>query len=350
MPFAKENPIFTAILAICALVFLGGIALAVLAWMDAGDASDRLDSARSQTRAARSVELAPTTENIDKAKANIALLESREAELLEAVASAGNVRTADEGLRGAILVGNLTRLPSRMRRLAVETAAANVEIEIDDDFQFGFDRYIDSAWPPSGVSAGSPQERALIEDLFLQQQVVEYLTQTLFNSVPQSWPPDEEMIDPDADIEPFPLRLTAINRENALPPTVRSSRDTPGVFEIEPAISAETDLIDTVAFQVEFESYSKTLREFLRQLGTYEIPIVVRSVEVEAARTGRRTANVDFEDDFFDSDEPAVEEVLEPVVEQVESRFTVTLEYIRLKEKAEEVVGGVGTAAAAAGQ
>ncbi|MGF1447988.1 MAG: hypothetical protein ACFB20_01075 [Opitutales bacterium] len=352
MPFAKENPIFTAILALCALVFLGGVALAVLAWMDAGDAQDRLDSARNQTRAARQVEMAPTDANIEKAQANIDLLKRKEAQLLEAVASAGNIEQAPSDLRGANLRGNLLRLPTRMRQLAAETAAANVDIEFEENLRFGFDRYFDEAWPPSGITIGTPEERQLIEDLFLQQSVIEYLTKTLFESAPESWPPGEDMIDPDAEIEPFPLRLTAVKRENALPHTIRSTRDIPGVFEIEPAISAETELIDTIAFQVEFESYSKTLREFLRQLGSYEIPIVVRSVEVAPVETSRRrTANVDFGDEFFDSsNEPEVEEVLEPVIEIVESRFTVTLEYIQLKERPEAPAGDEAAALAAVAQ
>lgn len=338
MPFLKENPIFSAILGLCALIFVGGVVLVVMAWMDAGEAEERLENARSQVNSARVAEVAPTPENVESAQANIAELKADETRLFETIAAQGALDEAPDNLRGAVLVGSLTRLPVRMRQLARDTAPERVEIGFPDDFQFGFDRYIGTSWPPSGIQSGSPEERELIENLFLQQQVVEYLCRTLFESTPDSWPGDDVDFDPN-NFEAFPLQLTSLRRESAIPNTGtggrRSNRDQRGLFEIEPAISAETDRIGTVGFQIEFESYSRTLRDFLIELGTYQLPLVVRSVEVEPASGGNRgrTADIDFSEDFLESDsDDDVEEVFEPVVETNTSVFRVTVEYIELKE------------------
>jgi hypothetical protein len=340
MRFAKENPIFTAFLGVCLIVFLAGVVLATLEWLAAGQARERLESAEQRVNAALAAETAPTPENVRRAEANIERLRENEERLLNAIAAKGSLETAPPNLQGPVLVDILQRtLPRRLRALATSESGENVEIAVPEQFRFSFDRYVGGEWPPQAVADDEEAERELIEDLYVQQQVVAYLVRKLFEAAPETWQAEVD----EAQVEPFPLQLVALERESVLPETERRRGGSPrrsdaGLFEIDEAISAETDRIGTIGFRITFDSYSQTLRAFMNDLANYEIPVVVRSVEVTPARgsaTRGPAADVDFGDEFFGDEEgedEEVEQVLDPVVEQNVSRFVVTLEYIELKE------------------
>ena len=181
-------------------------------------------------------------------------------------------------------------------------------VRIRDNESFSFSRY-GTRGPPS----------ALIEDVHKPRQIAGYLLDALF--------------------EARPTELVRIRRENV---AARRDTDGPGggdgedFFTISQAMSARLPgFVETYAFQLTFTGYTRTLRDFLNRLSGFEIPVLVRGVEVApasaagtgTAATGERRAPVasPATTESAGDDNGAV-----PIVTPHLSRFVVTVEYIEL--------------------
>ncbi|HKK18214.1 MAG TPA: Amuc_1100 family pilus-like protein, partial [Opitutales bacterium] len=185
-------------------------------------------------------------------------------------------------------------------------------IETPANFAFGFERYIDEA-----VMLQDPDK---VSSLDKQRQILSYLLTQLIEADPQS--------------------INAVRRES-VESVEQKSKST---FSIDPAVSARVPgAIDTMAFSITFSGYTDVLREFLNSLAQFELPIVVRSVEVERP-SGKETVvapprqrNTDNIFDLFgggQEETTASQEVdpegPKPVIEENISRFTVILEFIEV--------------------
>ena len=95
------------------------------------------------------------------------------------------------------------------------------------------------------------------------------------------------------------------------------------------------DAIDTIAFQVIFTGYTPTLRKFLNSLAYFQLPVVVRSVEVSRVSSkskGRLKKIFSREFETKNSGDKT------PVISEVESLFMVTLEFIEVIKPADSKV------------
>ena len=98
--------------------------------------------------------------------------------------------------------------------------------------------------------------------------------------------------------------------------------------------------IDTLAFGLTFTGYTDSLRGLLNDLAKFDLPIVVRSIEVERPSGSRTTTKVPANnnlDAFFgvfdggsNPEEGAPEEAQKPVISENISTFTVVLEFIEI--------------------
>ena len=105
---------------------------------------------------------------------------------------------------------------------------------------------------------------------------------------------------------------------------------------MDPRITArKAGFVDASAFRLSFIGKTSSLRSLLNKLGTFELPLVVRSVEVEAGdpEPGEPPLNDNGEPIKIDPAKPEPKFV--PKVEVLRSKFTVTIEYIDLVSAAQ---------------
>lgn len=174
----------------------------------------------------------------------------------------------------------------RMRR-----AARNAQVGIAPDERFGFASY-----------AQEGPEVELLGAVHRQVTIVEHLVTSLLESRPDA--------------------LTAVQRERPANASTPSSSARGGVptdyFEFTANQTRHPgDARDGEAFRIEFTGGTETLRIFLNALQRFELPVIVRTVEVALLdpASGRY---------------PASASTLVPVVPRSRSRFTVTVECVEL--------------------
>jgi hypothetical protein len=199
---------------------------------------------------------------------------------------------------------DIAQFVDRMRSAATE---ANVSLKEGENFGF-------SSYTNEGPEAG------LIRPVYRQRRIVEYLLRALFAARPES--------------------LVAVQRELPVPvgggvaqAPARDDLAARDFFVIDPQVSARTPgYVETTAFRIEFSGQTTALRGFMNALAAPEIPLVVRSVEVDNApvaagprsnSSGSRSFNV-----FGRQNGEVPEQVAAnvPIVANNEALFTVTVE------------------------
>lgn len=214
--------------------------------------------------------------------------------------------------------------------------AAAAQIDLGADNRFGF-----SAYRSTGP------ERDLIPAVFKQRLYVEYLSDALIKAKPGAIVGIQRE-----------LPLTAAQKQQVAdavasgmtPPVFGgggggSSGAEGDYFVIDPQISARREgFVETIPLRVTFVGFTESLRTFLNELVSFQVPVVVRSVEVapanaannsggqSAARPKANTAASIFDGVGAADGGPAVVQDT-AIVPRSESRFTVTVEIISLAEK-----------------
>ncbi len=171
-------------------------------------------------------------------------------------------------------------------------------VRLNQEEHFGFADYAHTGPEPDDLST-----------VFRERCVTEYLLGALFEARPQ--------------------QLLSVQRERRSDPGTRSTGRNPAraplvnadYFEWGPHVSARRpNAIEGFAVQVSFIGQTVSLRTLLNQLAEFELPLVVRAVEVEraVAPADERTSG------------GAGPEVIAPLVPRSLSRFTVIVELIEL--------------------
>src|SRR5690606_11791253 len=131
-----------------------------------------------------------------------------------------------------------------------KAAEAGVAISANETFGFG------------AYSTTGPAEDQLAS-VYKQRLIVAHILDELFQAGPQD--------------------LISIRRPGE-GSSQGGQREGGGPFSLEPKFSvAVADMATTLPFEVVFTGHTKTLRSFVNQLSTYEVPLVVRKVEVTPA-------------------------------------------------------------------
>jgi hypothetical protein len=127
-------------------------------------------------------------------------------------------------------------------------------------------------------------------------------------------------------------------------PTGTSGDKGEDFFTIDPRTSAKLEgFVNTEPFRITFTGTTDVLRAFLNELALFKLPVVVRSVEVESidksgATPTSRPAVAPAPSSPFglfgqDATAAAPVEVVKPLIEQIDSVFVVTVEFIQLVDK-----------------
>lgn len=195
----------------------------------------------------------------------------------------------------------------------------NAGIEIDENESFGFGAY---------TAAGVGPEESEIPAVYKQRVIVAHLLDRLAEARPQ--------------------RLVSLQRSGgAAPAEGRTGRGgqtggaQQGAFRLDPQFSAAVPEISrTIPFQVVFTGHSDALRQFLNQLNSLEVPLMVRTVQVtgegdqqqggqqQRGQTGGRRRAAPREEGEATEGEQQQEAV--PIVRGNVSQFTVALEFVDL--------------------
>lgn len=302
MGLIKKNLTFFILLLVFLLVFGAGIFLALGAKAKAAQAARDLRSAEMQINGLLAANPAPTAANLDASQANVDDLRAQLAGIRENLQRGSSLSLNSDGVQ--VMAAIQQYIASNRRRVA----GGDSPIATPDNFAFGFELYARESTAPA------EQFIPLVDK---QRQILQYLLDKL--------------------IPAGPTKISAIRRERIEAPAAAATQKTTEGFVINPAISARVPgAVDTLAFQLTFTGYTDVLRQFLNGLATFEMPIVVRSIEVkrpDAQKAAPKKADDIFS--IFGAAAPAAETVEQteeqrPVIEENLSEFTVTVEFIEI--------------------
>ena len=316
MGFINKNLTFTIILVVCATAFAAGAYLALAEAGKIDEAKKTLTVAESVLNKMRYNDPAPTPENVEASAENVLELEAELGKIREDLGRGVSITTSDDGV--AVMAG-IQQFISRYQRKAVthtDKDGEPVEIIVPDDFAFGFEQYLDEAT--------MLDDEEVIPVLDKQRQILGYLLNKLYEAEPESIVSIER--------EVLELKAVGANIEKG--------------FAIHPAITAKVPgAINTLAFGLTFTGYTDSLRKLLNNLAKFDLPIVVRSIEVERPSGISTTSKVPANNNldalfgvFGGESNPEVEvfeEAQKPVISENISSFTVVLEFIEIVLPAE---------------
>lgn len=318
----KTNPIFCS-----SLVVLGLLAAAegygiYNRFEAAKKSAHQLGQKRAELRSLQATSPAPSDANKALIEQDLGRSEAALAKMHEALKGRGEaalrLRAEAVPAQPTDLFFNITSFVEKMRD---KTKAAGVKTKADE--RFGFTAY-----------ANEGPERDLIPYVFRQRQVAEYLMDALVDAKPV------ELVSLQRERPVF----AAAAQQAAAPaprPASGSGPTISDIFEIDPRITARVPgFINASAFRVTFVGETASLRLLLNKLATFELPLVVRSVEVDPVTVTNKQAGAAAPANslasIFGTATPAATtsqpESPKPLVEKVQSKFTVTVELIDLVE------------------
>jgi hypothetical protein len=321
MGLLKKNLIFSIVMLVCLLAFAAGAYLAFAESGKIAQAEQNISSAKSQLTSVLNRDPAPTEANIAASAENVRELRAKLEAIRENLEQGSRLTTSSDGIQ---VMASIQQFISDYQNKAEQNTREENEaapISLPDDFAFGFEQYISEATIPN--------DPAVIPVLDKQRQILSYLLNKLFSANPHSIVSvKREVVEKGAPADETGARERE-NREQG--------------FKVNPAISAEVPgAIETLGFSLTFTGYTDSLREFLNSLSNFDLPIVVRSIEVnrEATRAvnegpSQNTNNLDaIFGTFGGNSESAAtqeaQEVQKPVIAENVSSFTVILEFIEV--------------------
>ena len=324
----KSNPVFFSALIVLGVVSLGeGYCI-----FDRSQAAKKnhalLIKKRSELAALQGVNPFPSEANKAAVEADLRRTQAALATMHEELKGRGP--TAEQ-LRNAKVPAEPTDVFFDLANFVEKTRdkAKQADVKIKADERFGFSAY----------SSAGP-ERDLIPQVFRQRQVSQYLLEALFASHPSELislqrerPLTNEQVAAIAAGQPAPVIPADANATNS------ANTD---LFEIDPRISARVPgFVSATAFRLTFIGETEALRTLLNKLAAFELPLVVRSVEVEPATASTsapdaapapaaNSLSAIFGNTASATTAPAEPVKPKPLVAKLPSKFTVTVELIDL--------------------
>lgn len=272
MNWYRKYPIFALGLTACGVVALVEFALIYERFTASREAARRLEQCKVELDGMAQLNPPPTRAvataiEADLAKAQKALA-AMQGELTGRGPAAERIRKAKVPAARTDSFFDLATFVEKMRELAEKNG---VELR-PEAARFGFARY-----------ANEGPETDRIESIFRQRQIAEYLLETLVEARPRvllSIKRERTLTKPEREAKAAALA----NGQPTDAATSDAGSDSPDYFVIDPRVSARVrGYVDTTAFRFVFIGQTATLRAFLNRLASFELPVLVREVEVEVA-------------------------------------------------------------------
>jgi hypothetical protein len=347
MTWYRKNPLFASFLTLCGLLVLGEIALTYERFAASRAAEKKLRDRTAELEGMAAITPPPKREvataiEADLAKANAALA-SMQNELKGRGPAAERLRSAKMPEARPEAYFDLATYVEKMRELAKK-----LDVEVRPEAaRFGFAVY---------VNEGPEADR--IEPVFRQRQIAQYIIESLLEARPRallSVRRERTMTKAEREV-----RDSAIASGQPAPEPTDNSEDGPDYFGIDPRVSARVPgFVDATAFRVTFTGQTMALRSFLNRLASFDLPVLVREVEVDIATPEEAASHAPVEESVVpeqpaaatstapsvvlsaDSAAPAAAvpkapapkpraPTAAPIVTKPLSKFTVTAEYIEL--------------------
>lgn len=272
MNWYRKYPFFALGLTVCGVVAVGEAALIFERYFATRDSAKRLEQRRSELAAIEQLKPPPTREVASAVEADLAKaqksLAAMQSELTGRGAAAERIRNAKVPAARTDSFFDLATFVERTKELADKNG---VELR-PEAARFGFSRY-----------ANEGPETDRIEPVFRQRLIADYLLEALLEARPRALlsVKREHMLSK-AERE---ARATAIaNGQTVEEAPADPGSDSPDYFVIDPRVSARVrGYVDTTAFRFVFTGQTAALRTFLNRLAAFELPVLVREVEVEPA-------------------------------------------------------------------
>jgi len=315
MKLLQQHRIFFILLGILLLAGLGGLLFSMQAASQNKLLAKKYRASVSRLQSLVYLDPAPTVENLDRMEEDLEKLNHQLTRYEEKFSSSEQLSTSSDAVE---VLPKIQGLIVEYRR-----AFAAQGTTFDEEEAFGFARYQEAVEPPSAP---------VVPLLDKQIQILVYLLDLLLVSDPASI---------------LSIEREFVERGDPNLARVPTNAD-PGedLFVMDRQTSARVpDLVYTLAFRLRFTGYTNTLRQFLNGLSRFDLPVVVRGVEVTQVSAsalesngGRvNQANTTFAQLFgFTEVSPENEEATpgdgqKPIIENNESVFVVTLEFIELE-------------------
>jgi hypothetical protein len=310
----KRHPLFASLLTLMALVVLVELFFVFRLRGEARAAGALLQQRQEELQRLINQRPAPSLANQRAIAENLAEAEAALEAMRASLRGTGDTGRLLAQPPPATRTDAFFEIATFVERTREKAAVAQVAIRADERFSFA-----------SHINEG-PEIEA-IPMVHRQRLVIGYLLDTLFAADPT------ELVSIQREAPPRRQAPGGLGPPPGAPPGAAGD-----FFAIDPAITARVPgLVDTLAFRVTFQGQTGALRRFLNRLAEFEIPIVVRSVEVEAIGTEGRPAvgagafaATPLQQLFGvapTAGAPAQGPV--PIVAQNLSRFTVTVEFLR---------------------
>lgn len=307
----KKNLTFTITVGVCVLVFAAGVYMAIKESNKISEAKQEISMAETQLNNFRFADPAPTEENVIASEKNLAELDGKLQKIREVLERGARITASRDGIG---VTAAIQQYISEYQRKAArythkDSAGEEQPIQLPEKFGFGFEQFL-------GVTA-TLEDSDMCGMLDKQRQILSYLIDKLYESKPHG--------------------LVSVKRELLEKKSADAGQND---FQIDSAITARVPgAIDAIGFSLSFTGYTESLRNFLNQLRKFDLPIVVRSIEVErptGASTFVAPVNNSLDDIFGGfggglTSVPAQPDVEEkPVISENVSTFTVVVEFIQV--------------------
>ena len=280
MSVLRKNPVFTYALVVLGVLALGEGWCIYERWGAAREAAATLGQKENDLRAMGTLVPPPTRAVAAAIEADLArgqrALDAMQAELKGHGPAAERLRSAHPPAARPDAYFDLATFVEQMHALAKKQ---DVELK-PEAAHLGFATY-----------ANEGPEADRIAAVFHQRLVAQYLIEALFEGRPRALLSVQreraltktEREARDAAVQAAKDAATASGQPPAPVPdsSFTSTPDSPDFFVIDPRASARVPgTLDTTAFKLAFTGQTAALRAFLNKLASFELPVLVREVEV----------------------------------------------------------------------
>lgn len=339
MKHFKNHPIFTTVFALLLAIFVAGIAYESFVLIPSDSAAKKSEQ-KVRRNFERALKNDPTQKSLDEAEANLVRLCER-LNLLDKDLSRDNskVLAPCPVKEGFALMELLVAKKNQWLASAQESGVA-----VPDNFAFSFGRYLaDGAKPPADTAVAA---------IWRQASILENILGKLYSSKPKDSEMSIVLVQREVLPEEADAQMAAASSGRQFRSTrVSRSVNSGDTFEVPQYITArKKGSVSALAYKIVFTGYTDAMRNFLNKLNSYDLMLVVRSVEVKpfvgtALRAKSAVTEVATVTDeaalaaAFDSSsetpaaaaEPAVAApVKDPVVTENVSEFTFVIEYVEV--------------------
>jgi hypothetical protein len=326
MDSVKRYPVLTAVLALCIAAFAVESYFLYRFNTEVTAAQHNLKTAQSTAQMLEQASPAPTDDNKTAALKNVNDLQATLDKVTKTLSDTPQ-KITDIPTNGADL---LIDIQGYVTDLQAKAKDRNIVLPSDPNFAFGMSMYVGKVSPP-------PADK--IAAVYTQMKVLDYILGHLMG---------------DAKLDDQQMTIASVMRENVAAmssgpggaPMVATDSSVNDIFVIPPTITARGPGVDTLAFQIQFIGYTESLRILLNDLKNFEMPLVVRSIQVELPDANSLDSTANANDIPADANLPrgataaqraaarADAAARKPVVSQNLSKFTIVIEYIQLPQAA----------------